>query len=413
MVRTPSRLCFQLLSICVLVLSPAGLDRAVAQSSEDQSGNRTVAVFVSVAPPGSLAGDAIEFLRTGLLTSLSSSLEGYSFIPQSGEEPERRDARAAAAGADAWIAVILAPEVANVRVELSVRDLYYEDPGTGLIYHIPLTSSFRGNTGGYWFPAVDLVESRLLSPDYEALVSISGSPGTIVTGLSEAAVVLDGEGKGQTRIPFGETMRFEARAEGFHSVEGTIRATAAELDLLLDQPVRGRLSYDLYLTGFSYPGGGLSFHLTPAWNLIRLDLFTYALGFIPYANVGGERGRLFASEPVSHATVSVLQHLVSPENPIRPYIGIGATARLLHAGGTIRREPIAPYGATALLGAELPRRYGAWFFEYAPLFYFVEEPELWDSQFSRWQPGYVRLGDNVLDVMMIRIGFRFTPPGRK
>ncbi len=404
---------FQLLSVCFLAFSTVGIERAAAQSPGDPEGSRVVAVFVSVEPPRFLEEDEIEFLRTGLLTSLSSNLEGYSFVLPEDDEPRRRDARAAAAGADAWLSAVLTQVAEDVRVGLVVRDLYYEDPGTEFVYHIPLTSAFRGNTGRYWYPAVDLVESHLLSPGYEALVSISGLPGSIVRGLSESAVVLDGEGRGEARIPFGETLRFDADAEGHHPVEGTIRATVPELHLFLNQPVYGRWSYDFFLTGFSYPGVGLSFHIVPAWSLLRLDVFTYALGFIPYADIGGEQGRLFASEPVSHLTLSVLQHLATPGGRIRPYVGIGATTRMLRADGRIEREPIAPYGATAVLGVEFPRRFAAWFFEYAPLLYFVEEPDLWGSQFSRWQPGYVQVGRNVLDVMMVRIGFRLTPPGWK
>jgi hypothetical protein len=382
--------------------------------SERERENRIVAVFFAAgAREGGAAPSTEEadLLRSGVLTSLAAHLNGYSFVPLGDSAPERRDRATVAAGADAWITVSLAWGGESIDVRVAVKDLYYEDPGSVLVYQIPAGGAFRGNTGSYWFAAVDFVESRLLSSDYETFLEISGAPGTEITGLGNRPLFLDDRGHLGVYLPFGETFHYRSDAKRYHPIEGDLRTASPEAHVLLNQPPRGRFSYEAFLTGFSYPGAGASFHLVPPWSMVRLDLFTYAFGIIPYAETGGDQGSLVASDPVSHLTAWLLQHVLPPEKRLRFYVGVGGSIRLLHTQGWVRPEPVAPYGATAVLGFEAPRGYGAWFFEYAPLFYFVDEPDLWDEQFSMGQLGYLRIGDNALDLMMVRFGFRLTPPG--
>ncbi len=404
-----------LLTAClILLLSGYGPHRALGATTGGRSGNRVVAVFFAVdtAEVGPAHGtEEANLLQSGLLTSLAAHFEGYSFVLLGNTAPDRRDRAAVAGGSDAWIAVTLARGPMAIDVRVAVKDLYYEDPGTALEYQIPVGAGFRGNTGRYWFPAVDFVESRLLSSDYETLLVVSGVPGTAITGLGRETLFVDDDGNLGVHLPFGETFHYRTDAKRYHPIEGDLRTTSPEARLFLNQPPRGRFTYEAFLTGFSYPGAGASIHLVPAWSMVRLDLFTYAIGIIPYAEGGGEEGSFVASDPVSHLTAWLLQHLLPPERRVRPYVGVGGSIRMLHTGGIFRPEPVSPYGATVVLGLEAPRGYGAWFFEYAPLFYFVEEPDLWDNQFPSGQLGYVRIGDNALDLMMVRFGFRLTPPG--
>jgi hypothetical protein len=221
------------------------------------------------------------------------------------------------------------------------------------------------------------------------------------------------DGEATARLAFGESFAYRARRQGYHEVDAAFTVSAPKLTLELGQLPRGRWSYELFLAGMSYPGAGVSFYPVVARTLLRFDIFTYAVGLVPYASVGGEQGTFFASEPVTHLTLSFLQHLLAAHHRVRPYIGVGGTTRLLHSDGTTQPEPIAPYGVTASLGVELPQGYGAWFFEYAPLFYFVDEPQLWNEQFTQGKIGYLRVGDNDLDLLMVRLGYRLTPAGRR
>lgn len=398
----------------VLILWGIGVHGVDGETPRARTEERTVAVFFGFEGRDSdmvPRADEEELLRSGILTNLAAELRGYSFVLIGNAALDRRDRSAVAAGADAWVSVRLEWRDTAIDVRVTVKDLYYEDPGTTMVYQIPREDGFRGNTGRYWFPAVSFVESRLLSPEYETLILISGVPGTSVNGLGEDPFVLGEEGTREVSLPFGETFRYRADARRYHTVEGVLRTASPEARLFLSQPPRGRFSYELFLSGFSYPGVGISHHVVPAWSMVRFDLFTYAFGIIPYADVGGEEGSLFASEPASHVTLWFLQHLLPPGRRLRPYLGVGGTLRMLHAQGSIRKEPIAPYGVTAVIGVEAGRGYGSWFFEYAPLFYLVAEPQLWDDQFSSRQPGYLRIDDNALDLMMVRVGFRWTPPG--
>ena len=379
---------------------------------------RRVALFLTVddSPETSfLTSEQVALLESGLLTVLARNLPGYSFILATPPEDEQYSNRAASLRGDAWVLVTLkrrGESLVNVTVE--AMDLFYDDSGASFDYDVRVSGDFRGNTGRYWFPIVGFLEERLLSADYEAMVRFLGVPGTTVAGLEgDTPVVIDEEGEARIRLPFGESFSYRARREGYHDVHAGVTVSAPEVTLELNQRPRGRWSYELFLAGVSYPGAGVSFYPIRARSLLRFDIFTYAVGLVPYASVGGEQGTFFASEPVTHFTLSFLQHIVAPHRRIRPYLGFGGTTRLLHSDGSSRTEPIAPYGLTATVGAEVARGFGAWFFEYTPLFYFVDEPQLWDQQFSQDQIGYLRLGDNALDLLMVRLGYRLTPPGRR
>ncbi|MFP4430004.1 MAG: hypothetical protein ACLFPV_02005 [Spirochaetaceae bacterium] len=408
--------CRVFLPACLLLfLLGTGSYQALGASPGGTTGGRVVAVFFSVDTeqevPTTRGTEEANLLRSGLFTSLAANLDGYSFVLLGNTVPERRDGAAVAAGSDAWIAATLARGPTTIDVRVTVKDLYYENPGAALEYQIPVGAAFRGNTGRYWFPAVDFVESRLLSSEYETLLVVSGVPGTTITGLGRETLLIGDNGNLGVHLPFGEVFDYRSDAKGYHPVDGELRTTSPEARLFLSQPPRGRFTYEAFLTGFSYPGAGASIHLVPAWSMVRLDLFTYAFGIVPYAEVGGEEGRLVESDPVSHLTAWLLQHLLPTARRLRPYVGVGGSVRMFHTGGMLRPEPVSPYGATALLGLEAPGGYGAWFFEYAPLFYFVDEPDLWNDQFSSGRLGYLRIGDNALDLMMVRFGFRVTPPG--
>ncbi len=251
-----------------------------------------------------------------------------------------------------------------------------------------------------WQPAVEafeaayetLVELALAELRYTSL-TLRAVAGTSVDGLGETARTVPDDGVLRAMLPSPSAYSITARRSGHYPDERLVLLLEDPVDIELEQPRRSLYSWDLGLANASYPSLEVARRVRGDYLFVRGGLTTYVLGLVPFGGdddggLDGDEDRLLAGEDLTVFSLQLGSYLHAPYGRARAYAAAGTLWRVIHTSGYRGRDPVAPWALVTTLGVEnRPSRPWRLFFEWQPVFYRTEYPEV----LQRRLPGTVQL----------------------
>ena len=260
----------------------------------------------------------------------------------------------------------------------------------------------------YWQELVHHVQQGLerLHDVRLTTLTISGTPGATVSGLSDGQETLDDDGQlSVSVIPF-KTYRLRVHRSGYRDREVVVSPTLEDLSLVLPQEQYLRHSISLSLQELAFPSLAYSFFDDRTKWFASLGLTTYAGGLTPFTAFthdaeDTDRG-FFTSLPLLRADVVGGVLFRDRDQPLRFWLQGGGFLRLHYPEGSLRLEPVLPYGGTVRFGIdyELPRRFTFTTGMTTDL-YVPRSPDFVD-----WSFGLYRLGPFILQTGLLHLGVR-------
>jgi hypothetical protein len=154
-------------------------------------------------------------------------------------------------------------------------------------------------------------------------------------------------------------------------VRETRYLAAADTVLEIAQQPAPRWMFEGYTLNLSYLGASAAEIAGPFY--FRVGLTTYVIA--PWLRNERDDGP-DPSLPLTDVAAAVGWQPLDPAAPVRPYAEVSAFVRLMHAGGSLAVEPVAPFGYRAAAGVEA-RGAGRMraFADYGPVFYDVHSAD--------------------------------------
>ena len=347
-------------------------------------------------------------LRLSVLSENLVVLEyGSGPIPLSDEE-KREQVRLRRA--DSWLFVAVSGSSEAMTIQASSFDLLAGE----LVFNLEMWQNLdRGVAAlerGFWNELAQAVAGyyreggrNIATAVSKGRIVIEGKPRTTIYGLLAKPLKTGREGRVEAEVLLPATLSYRAYAPGYDPVEGRIYLEQGDARIRLNQKRGARFGLEFFMKNLQFPGFNFMFFIVPNTIFTSVGLTTFIGGL--YWGSEDEHD-FFISRSLSHLDVSAGIYLNKVDAQIRFYISAGAFLRVVStADPLIMLEPLAPFGLQPAYGFELGG-FNPWrlFFEYAPLFYYSNNPEVMNvftdrpyelSQINtNWfvEPGNVRLG---------------------
>lgn len=260
----------------------------------------------------------------------------------------------------------------------------------------------------YWQELVHHVQHgvRLLNDVRPTTLTIRGTPGATVSGLSDGQKTLDDEGQlSVSVIPF-QTYNVLLQRPGYRDKEVVVTPSLEDLTLDLNQDKYLRHAISLSLEELAFPSVAYSlFDESTTW-FATVGFTSYAGGLTPFTAFtahaeDGDRS-FFTSLPFLRTDLLGGMLFRDRDQPFRFWLQGGGFLRLHYPEGNVGLEPVLPYGATVRIGLdyELPRRFTFTAGMTTDL-YVPRSPDFVD-----WSFGLYRLGPFILQTGLLHVGVR-------
>jgi len=312
------------------------------------------------------------------------------------DNEEDRSEAARAQRADSWVSVRLSGGKDALTLETAGFDLI----ASALVFEYtlekPLERGSRDLERRFWNEIADSVREhfwqggkRIAQAAVRGEVTVVAAPKTKVYGLTRKPVKVGEEGRIGVEILVPTTVELKAYRRGFWPAKQQFFVESPDQVITLDQERGARMALDFYLKNFQFPGFSFSYYIIPNYLYARVGLMSYLLGL----NLNDDQrwGGLIISRPLNHLHLSLGLYLGRADRNFRWYTSLGLFTRIITAlQYGIAFEPIAPIGVQPLIGLEYSRNMRRrWYLEYAPLWYFTDNPLMMLASFP---PGYEPTG---------------------
>jgi hypothetical protein len=354
---------------------------------------RRLLLLFEAAPSARL--DAVQrlLLYESLLVKLGRASERIAVVeygePASPPTDQARLDAAESRRADAWILVTVDGRWPQLELSARAFDLLAGSAAFELSLGRTVRRGAVDLERHFWDEIVEAVRSTLPGSGRRVARSVSretlalqGVPGTRVRGFGGKAMRLGDGGALSIETLLPATFSFRATRLGYKPVERDIYLEPGLGTLDLGQERGSRWACSLYLQMMNYPGFEVSYYPIPDFLWVKLGFTSYLLGFVLAME---EEQSMLVSFPLSHLNLSAGIYLRAADRLFRPYLGLGAFARLITARAIVfALEPIAPWGLQPVLGMEISRNLKRrFYFEYAPFFYLPTDPSLFRLSIPR------------------------------
>jgi hypothetical protein len=379
---------------------------------------RKVLVYFEPGPAGGMTrADAI-FLYETMLARLQ---RGPFVVLEPAEvalPPERavRSVHATRRGADGWIHVAVEGRNDDVVATVSAFDVAGDTaPFAPTTFTIPRDAVQRA---GGWDGVVDLVASAFPSSEQRVQgevsrtseIMVTALAGTTVRGLSAAPLVVGPDGTARAEVLLPGLFVIEAVRPGSLRARMERYLTVGETQLAIPQTPIPRLFYEASVLNLGYFGASIAEVAGPLY--LRAGFTTYAVA--PWLR-NAEDEDVPVTRPLTELQAAVGFSPFAFDARVRPYGEIGFAARVMHSGGVVALDPIAPFVYRAAVGFEVKTRFGWLFFaDYGPQILDVHSAdqatvEAMLSTAGERQGGYVYepTWDGIFDAILVdMVGFR-------
>jgi hypothetical protein len=377
---------------------------------------RRVLLSVVVRQGASFSETDRQIIARSMLVKLQSASAEVVLVELAGnapsDAPEDLVGQARDAGADAVILVAVAGDWPSMKLRARSFDLLANRATLDLSVSREGYSSVSdlahedwSEIGGALADTYHMVAAPAVAPrdPRKALLTIKALPGTSITGLAATPLQVGPDGSASLELPDSREYQLRASLPDRDPVTQRI-FLSSDQQLAIDQRPRARWALTVSLQNFGYPSFDASWFRAPDGSFLRAGLTSYAVGLALTSD------EILYSAPLTHLFLDAGFYTAPADSPVRPYIAVGAFARLLLIPGTYAGvDPISPWGLRLLVGAEIPSpsRNRA-FIEWTPTCY-VADSALFAAALGsgKLPPGWLISQGSVTNVLSFRVGYRW------
>jgi hypothetical protein len=360
------------------------------------------------------ANDALQLSRSLQIKILAATSEitiVEPAAPLTDVSPAGLKAAAGAVGADSWLSVIADGGWASLSLSVRSADLVSDATVLDITVKRSAWGSPQDLATEEWAEIVQplaghyhrlpVTVTRTIAP---ATLTVKALPGTRITGLGDAVVVVDDSGTASAELPAQHQYVLGASRPGYFYASQQVFLSTDKLITLVQAP-ESAWSIDASFQDRAYPGLSLGWSPVPGRVTLKLGIRTYLFGLA----FGSDS--LFVSSPLSDLFFAGTVSPIAELGAFRPYLGLEGFLRIEHrAGRTPSLEGLSPGGVKAVAGIELVVTPGGGFYlEYAPIMYFTQTPELLKAALGSGSvpPGWVFASASALNMLSFRAGYRW------
>lgn len=412
--------------LCVLLLAvTVGIAaQEPATGSEGASGAADLGTFARPrfmiylfdAEPGALTDEEYFVLYNSILAVAAVANEDVVLLESPDAEvptsKEGREELAARIDADSWLLVEVSGGFSNPTITVETFDILRQERFGEETIRPGFAVNYRLIARGFWDNL-----TQAIADNYEAIVdttelTISGVPGTTITGVPGDDWTIPEEGVVSRKVPYPSSLQIIASAPGRYEVTIPQFIGIDPVSIELDQFQKPRFGVDAVLNAWQFPGVRLWYFIRPAEIFIRAGVHTHFVGLYPLDNTAQ---LLVFGWPLSFIDIDAGLFLLPAEQEFRLYIALGGYLRIVHASGYFGFDTLgAPGAVTLTAGIDFsPNRRLHFIAEYQPAFVMAPEPQEYiDVSFvqnrypSGQVPGHLLLDWGLFDLRSIFLGIR-------
>lgn len=381
--------------------------------AQEGSDVRRLVVFVEVEEGGAFSTADTALLEESLLLSLTRELEALHILAGgtfSGVLDQRvRSNITIGRDADAWLAVVLSGGMEALKFEVFGYDLVSRKRTISQSTALEVPTTYRDLDRRLWAPVVDEVRRSFAGIEFGTNVTVSGRPGTEVSGLTDEPLVLGRAGEVTVRLPNPSAYALRATLSGYEPVREEFVLDDEPLEIILEQETVPPFFIDAFLHTLNFPGAAFGWQVVPGTAFVRLGFTTFVAGiYLPESE--GAPLPLILSLPFTQLELDAAFFIVPSDSVIRPYAGAGAVSRVLHNAEFFGLDPLAPIGFRLIAGARASL-FGSLLVtgEFTPLLLLTPDVGLLGGSYPGNYDAFhaVRIGGLSVDFLNFRVGVRF------
>jgi hypothetical protein len=205
----------------------------------------------------------------------------------------------------------------------------------------------------WWLPVVDAAEKALPAVS-RTLVRIEALPGTRISGLGPDTVVVPESGVAELALRIPGTYKWRAESTGAYPESGHLVAMEQGISLVIPRRELRSFALESGLYMAQFPDLWFSWRLISDYLLVRAGLTQFLAGlYFVDASSDLPAPPLFMSLPLVQPGLGLGAYFLPPDATLRPYLSSAVFTRLLVAKGfPVQLDRVAPFGITAMAGAE-------------------------------------------------------------
>jgi hypothetical protein len=316
-------------------------------------------------------------------------------------------------GADCWASVAVSGRWSAMRLRVRSFDLLSSEMVVDMSIERPRLAAARDLPTERWDDIVQAVAGNYHALQIVAapqpgtqpvVLTIKALPGTRVTGLGGPALQVGQDGSVSRELAAPREYLLKAFRPGYFTESKRIFLSSSR-ELTFAQKLVSRWTLETALQEFAYPGMDVAWFALPDQAFLKLGFTTYVVGLA--LNTSG----VFVSEPLTNVTAVAGFYLLPPGGLFRPYIGVGAFLRLVHAPGSyFGLDPLSAWGARGIVGTEfLGSARDRFFLEYTPALYSTGLPDLFRAAIGpeNLAPGWLLGTTYAASLLSFRVGYRW------
>lgn len=327
--------------------------------------------------------------------------------------PEARNGEAERLVADSWLWVEISgsrgsPSIRVQSYDLLTQTMTIDQEFTRDREIDPLEASHE-----HWREIVSLVLEKYHSIDASQVTKnerrtvrllIRALPDTRITGLPGEPLVASKYGVATASLEAPSSYHLRATLDGYYPAQKDVYVDADAEVQIVQRPGAVWSVEGSFFNAF-FLGGDLGYYFLPDTAFLKVGVTSFLLG------LAFEQESLLFSYPLVHVNLQVGRYWGAEDAGVRLYTAVGGFVRIVSIPGSpIRIDALSQGGFQLNLGAEIPiMGKSRVFFEYIPMLYLSDYPELFlETMGSSNVPfGFLPVIIGAFDFMNVRFGVRW------